>query len=112
MRVDLLPPEGEGLPHDAQIHVTIEDVSLLDQASLLVAEARVPVEESGEVHLQAALDPRRQYAVRVHVDRGGTGVVGIGDMVGSAPAVANDEHARVSLHLVAPAPDVPCAEEP
>ncbi|HEX2174409.1 MAG TPA: hypothetical protein VHG70_00745 [Nocardioidaceae bacterium] len=79
----------------------IEDVSLLDESSTVVAEA---VAESGPsvatLGVRAALRPRHQYSVRVHVDRGGDGVVSPGDLVGAAHLDADTSSTeRIDVHL-------------
>jgi uncharacterized lipoprotein YbaY len=67
------------------VRLTLEDVSLLDEPSAVVAETSIPPGASEETFVvEASLDPRRRYAVRVHVDQQGNGLVQPGDLVGAA----------------------------
>lgn len=82
------------LPRDAprwaeQVVVRVEDVSRADAPSTVLAERRlrsVALPDAGvlevEVEVPGSLvDPRRTYAVSVHVDISGSGEVGRGDLV-------------------------------
>ena len=82
----------------ARVRLTLEDVSLLDEPSTVVAETAVTVGDGGDYALEAALQPRRRYAVRVHVDQQGNGVVQPGDLVGAA-AVSDDDTAGAPVEV-------------
>ena len=92
---------SQGLPREGSIRVTVEEVSLLDEPSTVVAEAAAePGPSATTVGVRAALRPRHQYWVQVHVDRSGDGVVSPGDLVGAAHLDADTPSTeRIDVHL-------------
>ncbi len=92
---------SQDLPREGSIRVTIEDVSLLDQPSTVVAEtAAEPGPSAATLGVRAALRPRHQYSVQVHVDRSGDGVLSPGDLVGAAHLDADTPSTeRIDVHL-------------
>lgn len=81
-------PDGASIDSSVMT-VVVEDVSRADAASQPVAESTRRLERvragdriTFEVRVPAErIDPARHYAVRVHVDRSGSGDVKIGDLV-------------------------------
>ncbi len=92
----------------ATLLVTVDDVSLADSPSLVVASAARPLRGSADllepVELQATLSDGRSYAVRAHVSRGGTGQVRAGDLLSVArypvPVVSGTVSVQVDLVVV------------
>lgn len=81
-----LPPGTVELP--GAVIVRVEDVSRADAAARVVGEARVERDTrlTGGLPLRVAVpvrdvDERAAYAVRVHVDANGDGLVSAGDYV-------------------------------
>lgn len=78
----------------AVLRLTVEDVSLADASSMVVARAEVAVADAAAldrpVELHATLDPRAAYAVRAQLSRSGEPGVHTGDLV------------SVSRHTVTP----------
>ena len=99
----------------ARVRLTVEDVSLLDAPSTVVAETSVPTGRGDQAGgpagqderfaLEAALQPRRRYTVRVHVDQQGNGLVQPGDLVGSAALPDDVEQRPVEVRLTRVAED-------
>ena len=92
---------SQGLPREGSIRAVVEDVSLLDESSTVVAEAVAESDPSvATLGVRAALRPRHQYSVRVHVDRSGDGAVSPGDLVGAAHLDADTPSTeRIDVHL-------------
>ena len=89
VRGTVVLPGDAPIPDSATVRVLVEDVSRADAPSLVIREWR-----NAETQLKARaelpfvvevpasrIDPRHSYAVRVHVDVSGTGVVRPGDFV-------------------------------
>jgi uncharacterized lipoprotein YbaY len=93
----------------AALVVRLEDVSLADAPATTVAQQRIehPATDAGDVPFrievpEGALDPRRRYTLRAHVDVSGTGTVTAGDFVstvatpvGPGPTVTGLEVRRI-----------------
>lgn len=92
---------SQDLPREGCVRVIVEDVGLLDEPSAVVAEAAAqPGPPAATLGVRAALRPRHQYSVRVHVDRGGDGVVRPGDLVGAAGLDGDTPSSqRIDVHL-------------
>lgn len=98
--------EDVTLPAGATAEVRVEEVSRADAAATVIAREVVrDLGAGGErravpfsIH-GAALDPRRRYTVRAHVDVDGDGEVGVGDFVStvSYPIAADRLPATVSI---------------
>ena len=88
------------------VRVSVRDVTELDGPAPTVAESELPgLEVPGTgadlpFELDAALDPRRTYAVRAHATRGGSQEVEVGDFVSTtAHLVAPDQQSRLVVPL-------------
>lgn len=104
-------PQGDLPPEAASIVVAVEDVSRADAPSIVVAEQRlahVSLRE-GDVPFEVGVPPdrlqeRARYAVSVHVDVTGTGIVERGDLVStqSHPVLTagNPDQATVPVKIV------------
>jgi hypothetical protein len=92
---------SQDLSGEGSVRVLVEDVGLLDEPSTVVAEATVePGPSAVTPGVRAVLRPRHQYLVRVHVDRGGDGVVRPGDLMGAAHLDADTPSSeRIDVHL-------------
>ncbi len=90
----------------AALRVTVEDVSLADVSSVVVARAEVTVADATAlerpVELHATLDPRASYAVRAQVSRSGEPGVHTGDLVSVSrhPVMPQAGVAEVVVELV------------
>jgi uncharacterized lipoprotein YbaY len=91
------------------VRVSIQDVSLADASSITVAETAVAADPSslaGPYELEADLEPGRQYAVYVHVDRSGDGTLVSGDLINSVrvplPTTTSEDevHVEVPVHEI------------
>jgi hypothetical protein len=89
------------LPREGSVRVVVEEVSLVDEPPTVVAEAAAePGPSAATLGVRAALRPRHQYSVRVHVDRGGDAVVSPGDLVGAAHLDADAPASEgIDVHL-------------
>lgn len=82
-----LPPEVDAATVDEAmtVRLSIQDVTMLDESSTVVAETVVHAhdvsEMTGPFDLEADLQPGRQYAVYAHLDSTGDGTVASGDLV-------------------------------
>ncbi len=92
----------------ATLLVTLEDVSLADAPSVVVASVARPLQSAADLleptDLEATLSVRRAYAVRAHVSRSGERLVRAGDLVSTTshpvPAVAGTVPLLVDLIVV------------
>jgi uncharacterized lipoprotein YbaY len=84
-------PPGERSGAAARVVVRVEDVSVADAPSTTVAQnvldkVRLPSAEGDSLPFEirvpkSALDPKRRYSVRIHVDVDGTGTITTGDFL-------------------------------
>lgn len=82
----------------ATLRLTIQDVTMLDESSTVVAALAVPVTSRVEVlepfEVEADLQSGRRYALYAHLDVLGDGIVAPGDLINTArvPIVGDPAH--------------------
>jgi hypothetical protein len=111
-------PAGVADLAGAVLRVSVEDVSLVDVSSIVVARLEAVLADAASlahpVELDAVLDPRCSYAVRVHVSRSGAPEVRVGDLVSVAhhAVAARGGVAKVAVGLVEVTPTPSTGPDP
>jgi hypothetical protein len=93
--------DSQDLLRTGSIRVIVEDDSPLGESPTVVDEAAAePGPTASTLAVRAALRPRHQYLVRVHVDATDDGVISPGDLIGAAHIDADTPSSeRIDVHL-------------